>query len=146
MTTRVLDVLRRRALATTPGPTRPALRERGVDERAAVAVGLQMYHRAIARPVSGPGALRFLLFDDRFPRALSPSLGEMEAGLCRCPDPTKCCPPAPRRGCTWPPSTSTPSTPTRLHRLADDLQMAIATVHDHVAASYFLPVPATSRS
>ena len=34
----------------------------------------------------------------------------------------------------------------RLHRLADDLQVAIATVHDHVAASYFLPVPATSSS
>jgi len=34
----------------------------------------------------------------------------------------------------------------RLHRLADDMQVAIGVVHDHVAAAYFLPVRATSGS
>jgi uncharacterized alpha-E superfamily protein len=51
--------------------------------------GLQMYRRAVRRPVDGPAVVRFLLEHDRFPRAVRALLREIRRALGELPDPSE---------------------------------------------------------
>jgi len=143
MATRVLDVL---AGSVLDAPDRGAFADVRWMSVLRSLSALQMYHRAMREPVSGPGALRFLLFDDRFPRALTASLGEVEAGVSRLPRPDEVLPACAAARLHLAAVDVDTLDADRLHRLADDMQVAIGVVHDHVAAAYFLPVRATSGS
>jgi uncharacterized alpha-E superfamily protein len=87
MTTRVLGV---RAAAVLIGAGEG---ERGYDDLLWMGVlkslsGLQMYRRAVRRPIEGPAVVRFLLEHDRFPRAVRALLREVRRALGELPDPT----------------------------------------------------------
>ena len=136
MITRVLDVLAGSLLETGPDPdTYDDLRWMSVLRSLSA---LQMFHRATLEAVSGPAALRFLLFDDRFPRSLATALAEVEAGVTRLP----------RADAVLPVCTDTRKLlaaadidaidAEHLHRVVDELQLAIGAVHDEIAATYFL--------
>jgi uncharacterized alpha-E superfamily protein len=49
--------------------------------------GLQMYRRAVRRPIEGAAVVRFLLEHDRFPRAVRALLREIRRALGELPDP-----------------------------------------------------------
>ena len=87
MTTRVLGV---RAAAVLMGSGEG---ERGYDDLLWMGVlkslsGLQMYRRAVRRPIEGPAVVRFLLEHDRFPRAVRALLREIRRALGELPDPS----------------------------------------------------------
>jgi uncharacterized alpha-E superfamily protein len=50
---------------------------------------LQMYRRAVRRPIEGPAVVRFLLEHDRFPRAVRALLREIRRALGELPDPSQ---------------------------------------------------------
>ena len=50
--------------------------------------GLQMYRRAVRRPIEGPAVVHFLLEHDRFPRAVRALLREIRRALGELPDPS----------------------------------------------------------
>jgi uncharacterized alpha-E superfamily protein len=50
--------------------------------------GLQMYRRAVRRPIEGAAVVRFLLEHDRFPRAVRALLREIRRALGELPDPS----------------------------------------------------------
>jgi uncharacterized alpha-E superfamily protein len=85
MTTRVLGV--RAAVLIDE-----ADRERSYDDLLWMGVlrslsGLQMYRRAVRRPIEGAAVVRFLLEHDRFPRAVRALLREIRRALGELPDP-----------------------------------------------------------
>ncbi len=87
MTTRVLGV---RAAAVLIGA---ADRDRAYDDLLWIGVlkslsGLQMYRRAVRRPIEGPAVVHFLLEHDRFPRAVRALLREIRRALGELPDPS----------------------------------------------------------
>ena len=46
---------------------------------------LQMFQRATRGPIDGPSVVRFLLFDDRFPRSVAGCLSEIRSSVLRLP-------------------------------------------------------------
>jgi uncharacterized alpha-E superfamily protein len=50
---------------------------------------LQMYRRAVRRPIDGPAVVHFLLEHDRFPRAVRALLREIRRALGELPDPSE---------------------------------------------------------
>ena len=90
MTTRVLGV--RAAVLIGAGGAR-ADSERTYEDLLWMGVlrslsGLQMYRRAVRRPIEGPAVVRFLLEHDRFPRAVRALLREIRRALGELPDPS----------------------------------------------------------
>jgi uncharacterized alpha-E superfamily protein len=90
MTTRVLGV---RAAAVLIGAGGGADSERTYEDLLWMGVlrslsGLQMYRRAVRRPIEGPAVVRFLLEHDRFPRAVRALLREIRRALGELPDPS----------------------------------------------------------
>jgi uncharacterized alpha-E superfamily protein len=91
MTTRVLGV-RAAAVLIGAGGAR-ADSERTYEDLLWMGVlrslsGLQMYRRAVRRPIEGPAVVRFLLEHDRFPRAVRALLREIRRALGELPDPS----------------------------------------------------------
>jgi len=87
MTTRVLGV---RAAAVLIGAGEG---DRSYDDLLWMGVltslsGLQMYRRAVRRPIEGPAVVHFLLEHDRFPRAVRALLREIRRALGELPDPS----------------------------------------------------------
>lgn len=56
--------------------------------------GMQMYQRATRGPIDGAGVVRFLVFDDQFPRSVAGSLRQIRASLSRLPRPERTMPAA----------------------------------------------------
>jgi uncharacterized alpha-E superfamily protein len=83
MTTRVLGV-RAAALLAAPSAEYDDVQWMGVLRSL---TGMQMYHRATRGPIDGEGVVRFLLFDERFPRSVSGCLRRARASLTRLPHP-----------------------------------------------------------
>jgi uncharacterized alpha-E superfamily protein len=144
MTTRVLDV-RAVALLITGEGTRPAH-----DDVQWAAVlrslsALQMYHRRCRSPVEGPLTVDFLLRDADFPRSVRHCLGEVEAVLGELPR-SKAVRSAARAAVrTLEDVADAPLTD--LHDGLDDVQAALAAVHDAAWSTYFAPpaaAPGTS--
>jgi uncharacterized alpha-E superfamily protein len=85
MTTRVLGVRAAVLIDEADG-------ERSYDDLLWMGVlrslsGLQMYRRAVRRPIEGAAVVRFLLEHDRFPRAVRALLREIRRALGELPDP-----------------------------------------------------------
>jgi uncharacterized alpha-E superfamily protein len=136
MTTRVLDVL---AGSLLDSPAEGAFADVRWMSVLRSLSALQMFHRATLEPVSGPAALRFLLLDERFPRAVATALAEVELGVSRLPralDVLPACGEARRIVASI---DVDGLDAVRLHRVVDDIQIAIGAVHDRIAATYFLP-------
>ena len=91
MTTRVLGVRAAAVLIGAGGAAADS--ERTYDDLLWMGVlrslsGLQMYRRAVRRPIEGPAVVRFLLEHDRFPRAVRALLREIRRALGELPDPS----------------------------------------------------------
>lgn len=141
MTTRVLDV-QAAVLTTFAGPGGPSSASSYGDVTwMAVLRSLsahQMYRRAVGE-VSGPEALRFLLWDRAFPRAVAHCLAELTHAFAGLPRGD-----AALDGCASVQETLITADLDRLaevglHAFADALQAGIASVHDALAATYFVP-------
>jgi uncharacterized alpha-E superfamily protein len=136
MTSRVLDV-RAVALLTTGDETRPAH-----DDVQWAAVlrslsGQQAYHSRVRAPIDGRLTVDFLLRDPDFPCSIRHCLGEIELVLADLPRAEA--PLAAARGATRTLEDVAGSPLDRLHDGLDDVQLALAAVHDQVAATYFSP-------
>jgi uncharacterized alpha-E superfamily protein len=105
---------------------------------------LQMYHRATHLPVEGPATLRFLLLDAAFPRSVMCCLADAADSLRRlprcelvlpmCDDACRMLNEAPIEGLDGP----------DLRELADQLQIAIGSIHDRVVETYVRAVAVPS--
>lgn len=140
MTTRVLDVLAGSLLEARDAPeTFADVRWMSVLRSLSA---LQMFHRATLEPVSGPASLHFLVFDERFPRSLATCLAEIEAGVRRLPTGTAVLPACEAARSRLAEIDAASLDAAQLHDAVDDLQVAIADVHDAIAERYFLAAPA----
>ncbi len=135
MITRVLDVLAGSLLDAPPTSAFADVRWMTVLRSLSA---LQMFHRATLEPVSGPAALQFLLFDDRFPRSLATSLAEVAAGVSRLPRAAGVLPACAAVRARLAQIDVDALDAVRLHQVVDELQMAIGAVHDRIATTYFL--------
>jgi uncharacterized alpha-E superfamily protein len=136
MISRVLDV-RAVALLTTGDETRPAH-----DDVQWAAVlrslsGQQAYHSRVRAPIDGRLTVDFLLRDPDFPCSIRHCLGEIELVLADLPRAEA--PLAAARGATRTLADVAGSPLDHLHDGLDDVQLALAAVHDQVAATYFSP-------
>jgi uncharacterized alpha-E superfamily protein len=136
MTSRVLDV-RAVALLTTGDDTRPAH-----DDVQWAAVlrslsGLQPYHSRVRAPIDGRLTVDFLLRDPDFPCSISHCLGEIEQVLADLPRAEA--PLAAARAASRTLEDVAGSPLDHLHDGLDDVQVALASVHDQVATTYFSP-------
>ena len=84
MTTRILDT---RAVALLSPGTIELDTYRNVQWTGVLRSlsALQMFHRAMHRPVDGPSVVRFLLTDRHFPRSVAHCLRRIDDGLTRLP-------------------------------------------------------------
>ena len=85
MTTRVLGVRASTLLALPPGAPDEFAEVRWMSVLRSLSA-LQMYQRASHGPIDGPGVVRFLLFDHRFPRSVAGCLTELRSSVLRLPD------------------------------------------------------------
>jgi uncharacterized alpha-E superfamily protein len=140
MTTRVLDVLAGSLLEDRDAP------ETFVDVRWMSVLrslsALQMFHRATLEPVSGPASMHFLVFDERFPRSLATCLADIESGVRRLPRSAEVLPACEAAHACLADIDAASLDAERLHEAVDDVQVAIAAIHDAIAESYFLAAPA----
>jgi uncharacterized alpha-E superfamily protein len=98
----------------------------------------QMYHRTLGGGVSGPGALRFLLLDERFPRAVRHCITAAGRHIATLPNPAPvhaCCSAAQKRLADL--EITARVTPSELHELVDLIELDINTIHRSLAATYF---------
>ncbi len=84
MTTRVLGVRAATLLSLPSGGTDVFAEVRWMSVLRSLSA-LQMYQRSSHGPIFGPDVVRFLLFDDRFPRSVAGCLAAMRASLLRQP-------------------------------------------------------------
>ncbi len=84
MTTRVLGVRAATLLSLPPGAADEFAEVRWMSVLSSLSA-LQMYQRATKGPIDGPGVVRFLLFDYRFPRSVAGCLTELRASVLRLP-------------------------------------------------------------
>jgi uncharacterized alpha-E superfamily protein len=141
MTSRVLDV---RAVALLGQASETDDGAAAHDEVQWAAVlrslsGLQAYHRRRRGPATGHPTVTFLLRDPDFPGSIAHCLAEVEAvvgGLPRSQGVDMAARSAVRTLVTV---ANGPLE--RLHAGLDDVQLAIAAVHDEVRATYFPPPP-----
>jgi uncharacterized alpha-E superfamily protein len=100
----------------------------------------QMYHRTLGGGVSGPGALRFLLLDERFPRAVRHCITAAGRHIATLPNPAPvhaCCSAAQKRLADL--EITARVTPSELHELVDLIELDINKIHRSLAATYFGP-------
>lgn len=98
----------------------------------------QMYHRTLGGGVSGPRALRFLLLDDTFPRAVRYCISAAGQQIANLPNPAPvhaCCSDAQQRLAGL--EITEKVTPGELHDLVDLVELDINEIHQSLAATYF---------
>jgi uncharacterized alpha-E superfamily protein len=141
MTTRVIDVRAASIMARKPANLDTYDDVQWMSVLRSLSA-LQAYQRSTRDPIDGPSTLRFLLFDERFPRSVAWCLEVLERSLVRLPHPELV---QPVCRAAW----------DELHRVVidrpsgdyvhdtvDHLQVAIHAIHDAVAAAYFAALPA----
>jgi uncharacterized alpha-E superfamily protein len=99
----------------------------------------QPFRRAMPARPQGDSTLRFLLQDDRFPRAVSACLTESRGqlkGLARAEEAVDACTNASIMVATAAVSRLTLN---GLSEFLDELQMALAAIHDRIEETYFRP-------
>lgn len=85
MTTRVLGVRAASLLSLPPGETDHFAEVQWMGVLRSLSA-LQMYQRATRGTIDGPGVVRFLLFDHRFPRSVAGCLAELRSSVLRLPE------------------------------------------------------------
>ncbi|HEX9258750.1 MAG TPA: alpha-E domain-containing protein [Acidimicrobiales bacterium] len=101
---------------------------------------LQMYHRSTRRAVAGPSTLRFLLRDEQFPRSIACCLREVGLAISQLPPQQVAYEAlaAARNELQRVPVDDLDVT--GLHDAMDRLQISIGSLHDAVAASFFMAI------
>jgi uncharacterized alpha-E superfamily protein len=138
MTTRVLDVSAGALMAAQAGGGGQYEDVQWMSVLRSLSA-LQMYHRTTRFPVEGPAALRFLLLDAAFPRSVMCCLADMADSVSRLPRSElvlPICDDARRVVADTPLDDLSAA---GLHELADELQIALAAIHDHLIAAYVQP-------
>jgi uncharacterized alpha-E superfamily protein len=100
--------------------------------------GLQMYHRTLRAPVTPMDALGFLLLDPGFPRSVAHCLREVTGCVHRLPQQEHIlpsCEHALNHLSRLP--LGELITGDRLHQLADDVQLALATIDTRITSTWF---------
>jgi uncharacterized alpha-E superfamily protein len=103
---------------------------------------LQMFHRTTRAAVEGPSTVRFLLGDDRFPRSVAFSMAEVRRCLGDLPQVAGVVAACDAALAQLGGLEVSELRAEALHDAMDGLQVAIAAVHDAIAATYFLAAPA----
>lgn len=102
----------------------------------------QMFFRAVGGGLSGPRALRFLLQDERFPRAVRFCIAAAGREATSLPNPTPVlsyCSNAQRRLAGL--EITEEITPSELHELVDVVELDIIGIHQALATTYFGVAP-----
>jgi uncharacterized alpha-E superfamily protein len=137
MTTRIVDV---RAAAIMAAPPY------GVDTYDEVQwmsvlrslSALQMFHRTMRSSVDGPATLRFLFFDERFPRAVAHCLMAIERAVTQLPR-AELVEPACRTASARLGAIAVDDlTADALHDTVDELQLALAAIDAAIAEAWFV--------
>ena len=139
MTTRVLDVSAGALMATQAGGGGQYEDVQWMSVLRSLSA-LQMYHRTTRLPVEGPAALRFLLLDAAFPRSVSCCLADVADSLSRLPRSELVLPACDEARRVVADRRLDDLCAAGLHELADELQIALAAIHDHLIATYVQPV------
>jgi uncharacterized alpha-E superfamily protein len=136
MTTRVLDVRAASLMeATTEEHFYADIQWAGMLRSLSA---LQMYHRTGNREVVDASAVDFVLHEGQFPRSVRYGLSQVQSMIAGLPRSELVLP-----ACTAAQLVLDAIDPKTLdaegvHRAADDLQIALADIHDAVASTYFL--------
>jgi uncharacterized alpha-E superfamily protein len=107
----------------------------------------QMFFRAVGGGLSGPRALRFLLQDERFPRAVRFCIAAAGREATSLPNPTpvlSVCSGAQRRLAGL--EITEDITPNELHDLVDVVELDIIGIHQSLAETYFAVGPIDASS
>jgi uncharacterized alpha-E superfamily protein len=102
---------------------------------------LQMFHRSTRSGIDGGGSLRFLLLDARFPRSVAWCLEEIAQTLVQLPRADLALPACEDAMARLTRAPMENPTGPALHTLADDLQLAIHSISNSIADTYFLTAP-----
>jgi len=143
MTTRVLDVSAGALMATDADASGLYEDVQWMSVLRSLSA-LQMYHRATRQPVEPAAALRFLLLDAAFPRSVTCCLADVADSLSRLPRSQLVLPACDdaRRVLADTPLDDLGAA--GLHELADQLQVALAAIHDRLVETYVHPVAVAS--
>jgi uncharacterized alpha-E superfamily protein len=138
MTTRVLDVRAAALLAETDRVGASAFDDVQWMSVLRSLSALQMFHRAMRCAVDGPSTLRFLLFDEQFPRSVAWCIDVIDRSLVRLPDPDLVRPACRQARAELASVAVDELDGDALHTTVDLLQVAIHRIHDALASTYFL--------
>lgn len=98
--------------------------------------GLQMYQRAVRRPVEGTSVVRFLLFDHTFPRSVASCVGAARAALEHLPHPDRTSPSVDRVDALLAALPEDADDGAALDAAMDAVQVALGAVNDAVATAF----------
>ncbi|HTH04956.1 MAG TPA: alpha-E domain-containing protein [Ilumatobacteraceae bacterium] len=133
MTTRVIGV-RAAALFTAEDTADfPEVQWMGVLR---AVTGLQMYQRTTRGPIDGAGVVRFLLFDEQFPRSVSGCLVRIRAALVRLPRPERTMAAATEVERALSSTVEVADDGAELDDAMDRVQRTLAHLHDAVQATF----------
>jgi uncharacterized alpha-E superfamily protein len=136
MTTRIIDVRSATLLQEMEGDLTPFENIQWMSVLKSL-TAYQMYRRTMRIRVRGPDVLRFLLQESKFPRSFFHCLGEVESCLKDLPHnekPLKSLGQLQRKVLRVNPDNLSQDD---LHKLIDDLQLALAKLNSHIADTYF---------
>jgi uncharacterized alpha-E superfamily protein len=103
---------------------------------------LQMFHRTTHTSVDGPSSVRFLFFDQRFPRSVAHCLAEIGRAVALLPRATLVEPACRAAVAQLERIDVDRLTGDGLHQTVDELQLALAEIDRSIAEAWFLaPVP-----
>ena len=97
----------------------------------------QMYRREMRLRISRPDVLKFLLQEDRFPRALAHAVMQIEKCLMELPDYEAILPTVHALHKQLMQSKPQKLQQEKLHEFIDELQLALSKIHDAVSERYF---------
>ncbi|MFK8079868.1 MAG: alpha-E domain-containing protein [Granulosicoccus sp.] len=141
MTSRIIDVQSRTRSLTPANVDNMALRQQSWVAVLRSLSAMQMYRQHVRRPVSGHDTLRFLLLDDKLPRAYTFCINHLDNTLSVFNQHEK-----PRAAITTlrqqlnsADLEELSQQPLQLHQHIDTLQMGLQNVATAIAETYFLP-------
>ncbi len=137
MTTRILDV--GSATLVASGDQKPRLENRLWMNVLRAVSGYQMYRQYVRRRIRGPAAVRFLLQDKLFPRALAHNLDVVHEALEALPRNDAALRTVARVRRQLSELDIDGLFANGLHAYLDELQLEVAMIHDQVAATWFVP-------
>lgn len=97
---------------------------------------LQMYQRSTKRAISGKGVVRFLLFNDQFPRSVVSCLNELRTTFENLPHPASCLHELDVADAALRRTTPIASDAVALDQAMDDIQDALAAIDQAIYRSY----------